>query len=64
MMTSTEARCHPRRDRAGGRCVQCGSSHKVHCDHVIPYSWGGADTVENLQILCQTCNLRKGNRHL
>ena len=50
--------------RDGGRCVQCGSDHKIHFDHIIPYSWGGADTVENLQILCQRCNLRKGSRHL
>jgi 5-methylcytosine-specific restriction endonuclease McrA len=44
--------------------VECGSDHKIHFDHVIPYSWGGADTVENLQILCQRCNQRRGNRHL
>jgi len=51
-------------DRDGGTCVQCGSNHKTHFDHIIPRSWGGADTEENLQILCQSCNLRKGNRHL
>jgi 5-methylcytosine-specific restriction endonuclease McrA len=44
--------------------VECEAYYKIHFDHVIPYSWGGSDTVENLQILCERCNLRKGNRHL
>ena len=51
-------------ERDGGRCAGCGSKHKTHFDHIIPHSWGGADTVDNLQIRCQSRNLRKGNRHL
>jgi 5-methylcytosine-specific restriction endonuclease McrA len=48
--------------RDGGVCVKCGSAKQLHFDHIIPYSRGGGDDAENLQILCQTCNLAKGDR--
>lgn len=47
-------------ERDGGRCVQCDSDFDIQYDHVIPFSLGGASTVENLQVLCATCNKRKG----
>jgi len=31
-------------------------------DHVIPLSKGGKHVIENIQWLCATCNLSKGNR--
>jgi hypothetical protein len=47
--------------RDGGRCVQCGAEDYLEFDHIIPYSRGGANTVDNVQLLCRRCNLRKTN---
>ena len=49
-----------RRDK--GRCVKCGSTQNLQLDHIIPFSKGGATSVENLQLLCQKCNLEKSNK--
>lgn len=51
------------------KCVKCGNSpskdHDVdlHVDHVVLLSLGGGDNIENLQTLCNKCNLGKSNRH-
>jgi hypothetical protein len=47
-------------ERDGGRCVACGADFELQFDHVIPHALGGADTVENLQVLCAPCNQAKG----
>lgn len=47
------------------RCRMCGASPDhgatLHVDHIFPVSRGGTTTPENLQTLCQDCNLGKGN---
>jgi hypothetical protein len=48
------------------KCVYCGRSPAthvglvLHVDHVIPWAKGGKTSLENLQTLCQECNLGKG----
>lgn len=51
------------------KCVKCGSSPAINhncqlqIDHIVPFSKGGKTILENLQTLCENCNLGKGNRH-
>jgi len=45
--------------RDGGKCVECGINEKLEYDHIIPHSKGGADTVRNIQLLCESCNRSK-----
>lgn len=51
-------------ERQGSRCAMCGKAfayEEMHGDHKTPWSKGGHTTPDNLQMLCRTCNLRKGN---
>jgi len=34
-----------------------------HWDHIVPRSQGGTDSVHNMQWLCDTCNMNKGDRN-
>lgn len=51
------------------RCRICGRSAvedgvKLHVDHIVADSKGGSIALENLQTLCQDCNLGKSNKDL
>lgn len=47
------------------RCKMCGASASdgtsLHIDHIRPVSRGGPTVPENLQALCQPCNIGKSN---
>lgn len=40
-------------------CVNCGSEEDLEIDHIHPVSRGGRNTLDNLQLLCRTCNRSK-----
>lgn len=47
----------------GSCCAACRADLSItgyHVDHAIPISRGGSNGKANLQLLCPTCNLRKG----
>ncbi len=51
--------------RDGAKCRLCGASPqsnaRLHVDHIVPWSLGGETVIENLQILCEQCNVGKSN---
>ena len=44
------------------RCKQCGDWHDLAIDHIHPVSKGGTNDIDNLQVLCRSCNSRKRDR--
>ena len=47
-------------ERDNHQCQYCGAVDNLAIDHIFPFSRGGGNEHENLQILCQPCNSRKG----
>jgi hypothetical protein len=47
--------------RDGRFCQICGTDEgEMHIDHVIARKHGGDHSLDNLRVLCKSCNLRKG----
>jgi 5-methylcytosine-specific restriction endonuclease McrA len=48
--------------RDGRFCQICGTDEgEMHIDHIIPRKAGGDHSLDNLRVLCKSCNLRKGS---
>jgi|GEM_PF-2984368 len=51
-------------NRQNGKCAICGKkidSEGSHLDHIIPWEYVGDCLDDNYQMLCETCNMRKGS---
>lgn len=46
--------------RDGRRCLACGATRDLTCDHIVPLARGGTNAMDNLQTLCDRCNVLKG----
>jgi hypothetical protein len=49
-------------ERDGSTCRNCGTTNDLTVDHITPVIKGGKNVISNLQILCRSCNSRKGAR--
>lgn len=46
--------------RDKGKCQNCGGKYALQVDHIKPYATGGENKIENLRLLCRSCNLHAG----
>lgn len=49
--------------RAKGQCENCKSIHALEVDHRHPKAKGGTEDLENLRLLCRSCNQRSAIEH-
>jgi hypothetical protein len=50
-------------DFYGGKCIAPGEhAGRIERDHVIPFTKGGTDSIDNIQPLCKLHNIRKSNK--
>lgn len=50
-------------EETGHKCLCCGLTEQITCDHIVPISLGGTNAISNLQPLCRSCNSSKGARN-
>jgi 5-methylcytosine-specific restriction endonuclease McrA len=49
-------------DLWGNKCLYCGATKRLTVDHIVPIKLGGPNIITNLQLLCRSCNSRKGTK--
>ena len=47
-------------ERDNYTCVYCASTNNPELDHNEAHANNGSDKIDNLQVLCRSCNRRKG----
>jgi len=47
-------------ERDNYTCVYCGSTNNPELDHNEAHANNGSNEIDNLQVLCRSCNRRKG----
>ena len=50
-------------ERQNSTCVYCGhrrTPRLLEIDHIFPVVRGGSNDIDNLQVICRPCNMRKG----
>ena len=62
-LKSKQDKIRKRIDGEKVKCEKCGSAFDLEWHHVIPFSEGGDDSDENLQVLCHPCHVAL-HRHL
>lgn len=51
-------------EKYGNRCLRCNKEGVLSPDHVLPFTCGGSNTIDNIQPLCKKCNVTKNNMHI
>lgn len=50
---------------SGGRCARCGRPLQIGnavIEHIFPWRYGGSDRIDNLRVVCRSCNRRGRGR--
>jgi len=57
LQSKSNGRCRKPIDGEKIECESCNSTSKLEWHHIVPWSEGGDDEPENLQVLCESCHV-------